>query len=78
MPTTNSPAVAEKRKFSADEVATMLGINTRTVYNMVERGELGAVKAGRSYVFYRSHLLELAGSEDVLNDMIAELEATDE
>ena len=56
----------------------MLGINTRTVYNMVERGELGAVKAGRSYVFYRSHLLELAGSEDVLNDMIAELEATDE
>jgi len=51
----------------------MLGVNTRTVYNMVDRGELGSVKAGRSYVFYRSHLLELAGSEDVLNDMIAEL-----
>ncbi len=75
MPTTDTTPVPEKRKFSADEVATMLGVNTRTVYNMVERGELGSVKAGRSYVFYQSHLLELAGSEEVLNDMIAELKS---
>ena len=65
----------EKRKFSAKEVAKMLDVHFRTVYNMAERGELGHVRAGQQYVFYRSHLLELAGSEDVLNDMLAALDA---
>jgi excisionase family DNA binding protein len=64
----------EKRAFSAYEVAKMLGVHFRTVYNMAERGELGHVRAGQQYVFYRSHLRELAGSEEVLNDMLAALD----
>ena len=66
---------SKQRQFSAQEVALMLDCHVRTVYNMVERGELGSIRVGKRLVFYRSHLLELAGSEDVLNDMLAALDA---
>ena len=61
----------KKRRFSVQEAATVLGVNDRTVYRLIERGELDAVKPGRSYTITRSHLREYVGGEDVLADLEA-------
>lgn len=52
----------------------MLGVSKDTVYQMVKDGELGALRAGRQYVITRTHLLEYAGSEEVLEDLISVIE----
>ena len=49
----------------------VLGVNERTVYRLIERGELEAVKPGKSYIITRSHLADYVGSEDVLGDLEA-------
>jgi excisionase family DNA binding protein len=61
----------KKRRFSVQEAATVLGVNDRTVYRLIERGELDAVKPGRSYTITRSHLRDYLGGEDVLEDLEA-------
>jgi len=52
----------------------MLGVSKDTVYQMIKDGELGALRAGRQYVITRTHLLEYAESEEVLEDLIKGLD----
>ncbi len=61
----------KKRKFTVSEAAAVLDVNPRTVYRMIERDELDAVKPGQSYTITRSHLLDYLGEEDVLEDLEA-------
>lgn len=69
MPTADP--MEKKRRFTVSEAAAVLDVNPRTVYRMIERGELGAVKPGQSYTITRSHLRDYAGGEDVLEDLEA-------
>lgn len=41
---------------TADEVADMLRVSTMTVYRLIRRGELPAVRVGRSYRVRRPDL----------------------
>ena len=61
----------KKRKFTVSEAAAVLEVNPRTVYRMIERGELDALKPGQSYTITRSHLREYAGGEEALEDLEA-------
>ena len=69
MPTADP--MEKKRKFTVDEAAAVLDVNPRTVYRMIERGDLDAVKPGQSYTITRSHLRKYVGGEDVLEDLEA-------
>lgn len=69
MPPTTT--MEKKRKFTVSEAAAVLDVNPRTVYRMIERGELDAVKPGQSYTITRSHLREYVGGEEVLEDLEA-------
>lgn len=46
---------------TADEVAAMLRVNRKTVYESVERGELPCVRLGRRMLFSRAALLRWLG-----------------
>lgn len=61
----------KKRKFTVSEAAAVLDVNPRTVYRMIEREELDAVKPGQSYTITRSHLRDYVGGEEVLEDLEA-------
>jgi excisionase family DNA binding protein len=62
----------KKRKFTVAEAAAVLDVNKRTVYRMIERGDLDALKPGQSYVITRTHLRDYAGGEEALADLEAE------
>lgn len=62
---------AGQRTFTIEEVAVLLERSPQTVYRMIERGDLDAVKPGQSYTITRSHLREYVGGEDVLEDLEA-------
>jgi excisionase family DNA binding protein len=64
----------KKRKFTVSEAAVVLDVNPRTVYRMIERGELDALKPGQSYTITRSHLREYVGSEEALEDLEASVD----
>lgn len=52
----------------------MLHVSTDTVYNLIKRGELEALKVGSQYVITRTHLLRYVdGDEDVLQDLLDSL-----
>lgn len=38
-----------RKVYSTKEVATILGVNYMTVYNLIQRGDLNAFKVGRHY-----------------------------
>ena len=61
----------KKRSFNVDEVAHILDVNDRTIYRKIERGELEAVKPGRSYTITRTQLRDYLGSEEILEDLEA-------
>ena len=61
----------KKRTFTVDEVAHILDVNDRTIYRKIERGELEAVKPGRSYTITRTQLRDYLGSEEILEDLEA-------
>jgi excisionase family DNA binding protein len=44
---------------SVAEACTLLGISRRTIYRMLERGELRAGKAGKRTIFQRSEIDKL-------------------
>jgi excisionase family DNA binding protein len=44
------------RLYSPDEVALLLGISRKTVYLLVERGELASYRLGRRIRFSQAHL----------------------
>lgn len=67
-----------KRRFSTDEIATMLGVSQTTVYRMIKEGKLDAVRAGRTYVITRTHLVDYAGSEAVADDLISVIDDPDD
>jgi len=69
MPSTDT--MEKKRKFTVSEAAAVLDVNPRTVYRMIERDELGALKPGQSYTITRSHLREYVGDEEALEDLEA-------
>ena len=62
----------KQRTFTVEETAEVLGVNPRTVYRMIKRDELEAVKPGQSFVITRSHLRAYVGGEEALQDMEAE------
>jgi excisionase family DNA binding protein len=66
-----SDVMSDRRRFSVSEAADVLGVADRTVYRMIERGDLGAIKPGRGYTITRSHLREYVGSEEALSDLEA-------
>jgi excisionase family DNA binding protein len=61
----------KQRTFTVEEAAEVLGVNPRTVYRMIEREELEAVKPGQSFVITRSHLRTYVGDEEALQDLEA-------
>ena len=63
--------VEKKRKFIVSEAAAVLDITPQTVYRMIERDELDALKPGQSYTTTRSHLREYVGGEEALEDLDA-------
>jgi len=52
-----------RRVYNAQEVAEALGRSTRTIRRHIKRGELPAVKAGRSFIITRTDLAEYLESE---------------
>ena len=69
MPSTDT--MEKKRKFTVPETAAVLDVNPRTIYRMIKRGDLNAVKPGQSYTITRSHLRDYVGGEDALEDLEA-------
>ena len=67
--------MVDQRTFTVPELAKMLRVSERTIYNMIGDGRLEAMKAGRSYLVTRSHLVDYAGSEGAADDLVAALEA---
>lgn len=57
----------EKTMLSVDELATRWGMHKQTVYAAIERGEIKAVRVGRSVRISRSHVeyLEQNGTRNV-------------
>jgi excisionase family DNA binding protein len=49
------------RVLDAAEVATLLGVNIATVYTWAKTGDLPALRAGRSYRFALSAIVERFG-----------------
>lgn len=50
MPRSGPPAVAPRLAVSVAEAAAMVGVSTRTLWTMIGRDELPAVKLGRRRV----------------------------
>lgn len=53
----NSDTITQIEKpLNTDDVATMLGVDGRTVQRLVQRGELTAFKAGRQFRYKRAEV----------------------
>jgi excisionase family DNA binding protein len=52
-----APALPNTDVMTADEVAAMLRVNRKTVYEAVERGDLPCARLGRCVLFSRAALL---------------------
>jgi excisionase family DNA binding protein len=52
-----SVTAAAREVISADEVATFLGVNRKTVYDAANRGQLPSRRLGRRLLFSRSAVL---------------------
>ena len=52
--------------YTVPEVAAMLGVGRSTVYDLIGRGELDALRLGRRLFVTRTVLAELLGSEPPL------------
>jgi excisionase family DNA binding protein len=51
MPRYHARPVLEDRVYSTDEVMARLGVSRRTLYRLLERGQLKARRLGRKNVF---------------------------
>ncbi len=46
------------------EVADLLRVSTKTVYNLIQRGEIPAVKVGRAYRLTKTALIDYLRKQD--------------
>ena len=53
----------EREILTAEQVAELLQVSTKTVYRLVGRGELRAKKVGRAWRFLRSDIRKYLESE---------------
>ena len=56
----------DKRFFSTNEVALLLGISRQAVFKKIKAGEIKAQKIGRNFVIDKKNLPEIVGK--VLNE----------
>lgn len=56
---------AERLLYTRREAAVMLHLSERTLYTLTERGELPAVKVGRSVRYYHQDLIAWAEGKRV-------------
>lgn len=53
----------EKRAFSPEEIARLVGVSKMTVYREIRRGKLPAVQLGRIYIITRPDIEQWLGKE---------------
>lgn len=58
-----------KHKYTIQDIADRMGLSVRTVRRHIKKGDLPAVKVGRSYVITRTDLVEWLGSEERVDDI---------
>jgi excisionase family DNA binding protein len=57
------PKNAEKKYYTAKELADILGVSRVTVFNRIKQGKIKAEKAGRNYIIYKRDALPLTRGE---------------
>ena len=57
--------------YTVPEAAAMLGVGRSTVYDLIARGELSAIRLGRRLVVTRTVMAEVLGSEPPLPSELA-------
>ena len=63
---TYSNNVAHSSILTANEVAQLLRVNTKTVYDAFKNGDLPGFRIGRSIRFHRENVLSLLGQVRVV------------
>ncbi|MGH2573386.1 MAG: helix-turn-helix domain-containing protein [Actinomycetota bacterium] len=56
LPRARPSAPGERSFLTADQVAHLIGVSRKTIYVLVERGQLACYRLGRQMRFSRTHL----------------------